>query len=106
MDNTNITNITNKTNINDNINDNIETLTKNAKLASYKLASSTLEDRNNILLKLKELLITKRSDIEKANQLDIQNAKEEITKGSYSSTLIKRQLQILTNLTLHITYNI
>lgn len=68
----------------------IEELAKTAKVASYKLSASSLEERNNILQKLMDLLIKRRSNIEKANQEDIKNAEEEIKKGNYSTTLVKR----------------
>ncbi len=68
----------------------IDNLAKTAKTASYKLASSSLEERNNILFKLKELLTSKREDIVKANQEDLKNTNEEIKKGNYSTALVKR----------------
>ena len=72
------------------MNNSVDELAKTAKKASYKLASSTLDERNNILIKLKELLIKRRPEIEKANEEDIKNANEEIKKGNYSNTLVKR----------------
>ena len=73
-------------------NNNLEELSKNAKLASYRLSSSTNDERNSILKNLKELLISKKEEILKANQEDMLLADIEIKKGNYSPALIKRYI--------------
>ena len=52
----------------------LEALCKRAKAASYRLLSLSSEEKNNVLIKAAELLVSEAKDIIKANEKDIENA--------------------------------
>ncbi|PFH35707.1 putative gamma-glutamyl phosphate reductase [Besnoitia besnoiti] len=63
---------------------------RHARLASQRLQTSTLEERNAALVAYKEGLLHFREEIEAANARDIEAATAAVSAGEISSALLKR----------------
>jgi glutamate-5-semialdehyde dehydrogenase len=69
---------------------NVETIAKNAKKASYKLASINTEIKNNALEAIAINIIKNKGKIIEANQKDLKEASNLLEKGDLSSSLYNR----------------
>lgn len=68
----------------------LENIAIKAKNASIIMATANSEQKNNILIKLKELLTSNFDFIQQANQKDLHEAKKLVEKGQLSPSLYKR----------------
>ncbi|ORX52708.1 glutamate-5-semialdehyde dehydrogenase [Hesseltinella vesiculosa] len=68
----------------------IEQLARDARLASVSLQSVTNEQKNEALLRIKQVLAERKNDIFAANELDKQLAEEQVQAGKLSNALFKR----------------
>lgn len=66
----------------------LENIGKKAKEASYELANLNTEEKNKILLNIKNILNKRRNEIIEANKIDIENGK----KAGLSESLLDRLL--------------
>ncbi|CEI88824.1 Putative Glutamate-5-semialdehyde dehydrogenase [Rhizopus microsporus] len=65
-------------------------IARSARLASVSLQSVTNEQKNQALLRIKQVLSERRQEIFEANERDKQAAKELVEAGKLSSSLYKR----------------
>ncbi|KAI8342467.1 glutamate-5-semialdehyde dehydrogenase [Chlamydoabsidia padenii] len=68
----------------------VEQLARDARLASVSLQSVTNEQKNEALLRIKQVLAERKQDIFKANEKDKQLAEEQVKLGKLSGSLFKR----------------
>ncbi|CAO3607196.1 unnamed protein product [Cunninghamella blakesleeana] len=68
----------------------VEQLARDARLASVSLQAVTNEQKNEALLRIKQVLAERKEDIFKANEKDKQLAEEQVKLGKLSSSLFKR----------------
>ncbi|KAI8081686.1 glutamate-5-semialdehyde dehydrogenase [Halteromyces radiatus] len=68
----------------------IEQLARDARLASVSLQSVTNEQKNEALLRIKQVLAERKQDIFKANEKDKELAEVQVNAGKLSGSLFKR----------------
>lgn len=70
----------------------LENIGKKAKEASYELANLNTEEKNKILLNIKNILNKRRNEIIEANKIDIENGKKAgLSEGLLDRLLLSRR---------------